>query len=134
MGCVLDASSAPAARGRIPLAAQIPGGGRAAAAAAAEALCAPGLPPRREPEAERRDSAAPRLRPSFQALHAPSLKEENGHGGFYLHFHDRRGALGVPIARWQGAAAALTSCQGRITKDGLSHLVPGWERRNKSNF
>ena len=42
MGRVLGVSSAPAARGLIPSAAQIPGGGRAAAAAAAGGSLRPG--------------------------------------------------------------------------------------------
>lgn len=87
--------------------------GAAAAAAAAEALHYQVLRPLQALEAECASSTAPKLRLSFQALHAAPLKGKHGHGGFYLHFHDWRGALGVQIARWQGAEAALTSCKGR---------------------
>lgn len=111
MGCVLNASSASTALSVIPLAAQTrsscdpaSGGGYSPVSVR------PSTGPGRDPGAECTASTARRLRLSFQALHATQLKEENGHGGFYLHFHDRRGALGVQIARWQRAAAALTSC------------------------
>lgn len=47
------------------------------------------------------------------ALDATGLKGEDGYRGFYLHFHDRRGALGLQTARRQGAAAAPPGGQGR---------------------